>query len=185
MKILLSVIFTLIAIAVVGVIIIFSGIYNVSALNPEPGVSRWVLETTMDNSVEHHSSDIKVPNLDDPSMIEMGLSHYKEMCESCHQGPGVEESELSKGLNPQAPNLYKHGKNMDPKEIFWITKNGIKMTGMPAWGRTHSDYKIWAITAAVKKLYSVSKTKYSSIKVEEDESSSEEQENKTETKIRY
>ncbi len=34
----------------------------------------------------------------------------------------------------------------DTTEAFWIIKNGIKMTSMPAFGPTHSDQKIWAIT---------------------------------------
>ena len=34
----------------------------------------------------------------------------------------------------------------DPDESFWIIKNGIKMTSMPAYGPTHTDQKIWAMT---------------------------------------
>ena len=168
MKIILSVIFTLLGLCLLGIIFIFSGIYNVSAMNPDTGIKKWVLETTSDNSVEHHAKDIRVPNLDEPSMVKMGLSHYKEMCESCHRGPGTEETELAKGLNPPAPNLAE-GTDLGPREIFWIVKNGIKMTGMPAWGKTHSDYKIWAITAAVKKLNDIPIKVYNSIPIEEDE----------------
>ncbi len=180
MKILLSVVFTLVALFVAGLIIMFSGIYNVSALNSEPGITKWVLETTSDNSVEHYSKDITVPNLDDPSMIKMGLSHYKEMCEKCHGGPGIEKTELAKGLNPPAPSFAK-GTDLDPKEIFWITKNGIKMTGMPAWGKTHSKYKIWAITAAVIKLNDIPINVYNSIPIEEDATADSTE--KTDTKV--
>ena len=49
---------------------------------------------------------------------------------------------------------------MDPREIFWVTKYGIKMTGMPAWGKTHSDKKIWAIVTFVKKLPNMSAEEY-------------------------
>ena len=100
MKILLTVLFTLLGLIVLSIIFIFSGIYDVSAMKPDTGIKKWVLETTSDNSVEHYSKDIRVPNLDDPNMVKMGLSHYKEMCESCHRGPGTEETELAKGLNP-------------------------------------------------------------------------------------
>ena len=44
--------------------------------------------------------------------------------------------------------------------MFWVTKNGIEMTGMPAWGKTHSDEKIWAIVAFVKKLPSLTIQQY-------------------------
>jgi mono/diheme cytochrome c family protein len=183
MKILLTVLFTILGFIVLGIIFIYSGLYNVSAMNQDKGIIKWVLETTSDKSVDHHSDDITVPNLNDSAKIEMGLSHYKEMCEGCHRGPGTEETELAKGLNPPAPNLYKYGKYMNPKHLFWVTKNGIKMTGMPAWGKTHSDDKIWAIVAAVKKLNSISPEKYNSIKTEDEES--EENTKTDEPKLRY
>ena len=43
------------------------------------------------------------------------------------------------------------------------------MTGMPAWGKTHSDAKIWAITAAVKKLPELTSAKYDSLGNEDDD----------------
>ena len=80
--------------------------------------------------------------------------------------PGKEESELSKGLNPHAPYLVKSVKGMDPKELFWVTKNGIKMTGMPAWGKTYSDEKIWAMVAFMKKLPDISAEEYKKMESE-------------------
>jgi len=169
MKIFLSVATTLVAIIVIGLIFIFSGAYNVSAMEPDSGLVHWVLESTSDNSVDARAKDIQVPNLENPEMIKEGLSHYKEMCEDCHRAPGKDETELAKGLNPDAPNLYKWGFKMKPAKLFWVTKNGIKMTGMPAWGKTHSDEKIWAIVAAVKKLHNVTPAEYDSVKVEEED----------------
>lgn len=140
--------------------------YNVSAMHPDNGLIAKMLDITSDHSVERRAADIKVPNLNDPVLINEGLSHYKEMCQSCHNAPGHDETELAKGLNPDAPNLYKWGYKMNPAHVFWVTKNGIKMTGMPAWGKTHSDQKIWAIVAAVKKLHDISPAQYDSVKVE-------------------
>ena len=94
MKIILSIIFTIIGLGILGVIFIYSGIYNVSAANKENGLMTWVLSTTSDNSVEHHAEGIKVPDLNNPAMIKEGFAHDKEMCQSCHGGPGKEETEL-------------------------------------------------------------------------------------------
>lgn len=168
-NILLSIMVTAVVIIIAGLIFIFSGVYNVSAMEPDHGIIKWVLETTSDRSVDARAKDIKVPNLENPKMIEEGLSHYKEMCESCHRAPGKDESELARGLNPDAPDLVKFGYRIPAEKLFWVTKNGIKMTGMPAWGKTHSDDKIWAIVAAVKKLNTISPEKYDSVKVEEDD----------------
>ena len=168
-KIISSVVLTLVGLVILGLIFIFTGVYNVSAMEQDAGIIHWVLETTSDRSVDVRSGNIKVPDLENPAMIKMGLSHYKEMCAECHRAPGKDETELAKGLNPHAPNLYKWGYRMNPAKLFWVTKNGIKMTGMPAWGKTHSDDKIWAIVAAVKKLHDVTPAEYDSLKVEEDE----------------
>jgi len=159
-KIILSVVLTLVVLIAALLVFIYSGWYDVSAMNEESGISKWVLETTMDNSVESRSKNISIPYLNDSLMIKEGFEHYSEMCVSCHGAPGKEETELSKGLNPSAPYLPEDVKDMDPREIFWITKYGIKMTGMPAWGKTHSDDKIWALVTFVKKLPNMSVEEY-------------------------
>ena len=152
MKILVSVLSTLIVLIIVCLIFIYSGWYEVSASSEESGMIEWVLNTTKNNSIESRIDDISVPDLNDSIRIKEGFEHYNEMCVSCHGAPGKEESELSKGLNPPAPYLVEEAEEKDPRELFWVTKNGIKMTGMPAWGKTHSDDKIWAIVAFMKKL---------------------------------
>lgn len=163
MKTVLIIISTIIGLLLLSIIFIYTGWYNVSAMNQETGITEWYLNTARENSVEYRSKNINIPNLNDSSLIELGFAHYKEMCQSCHGTPGKEETELAKGLNPPAPNLIKHAQEMNPQEIFWITKNGIKMTGMPAWGKTHSDHKIWAIVAAVKKLPGFTAAEYDSL----------------------
>jgi mono/diheme cytochrome c family protein len=166
MKILIGVLLTLVILIVGSIIFIYSGLYDVSAFNQDRGIMRWVLNTTSDKSVEHYSKDISVPNLTDPLMIKEGFEHYNEMCESCHGAPGKGESDLAKGLNPHAPHLVRSARHMSPQELFWETKNGIKMTGMPAWGKTHSDEKIWAMVAFMKKLPDISAEEYKKMESE-------------------
>lgn len=160
MKILLSIILTLVALVLIFLVFIYSGWFNVSAMKQETGIAKWIFNTTMENSVEKRIEDIKVPNLDDLSNLREGFENYNEMCVSCHGAPGKEETELAKGLNPPAPDLAEHAKEMSPQELFWVTKNGIRMTGMPAWGKTHSDEKIWAMVAFMKQLPNITKEEY-------------------------
>ncbi len=112
----------------------------------------WVLGTTADNSVEHHAAGIPVsPTYTSPDLAE-GYEHYNEMCVMCHGAPGVKAGDLSQGLNPSPPDLVESVTDMSPSEVFWVTKNGIKMTGMPGFGPTHDDRKLWDLTAFVKRL---------------------------------
>lgn len=160
MKILSGAFITVLTLLVIFLLFIYSGWYNVSANEQENWIMKWILNTTKDRSIEFRSKDITVSDLNDSSMLKEGFEHYNEMCVSCHGAPGLEETEVSVGLNPTAPYLVKVAKEIDPKELFWITKNGIKMTGMPAWGKTHSDEKIWAIVAFVKKLPNLTAEEY-------------------------
>ena len=165
MKILITVFSTLAGLLLLGLIVMYSGLINVSAIEPSSGLTKWVLSTTMDRSVDVRGEDLKAPDLDNEDMIREGGEHYVKMCQVCHGAPGVEDTELAKGLEPFAPHLYKR-KNSNPGEDFWVTKNGIMMTSMPAWGRTHSDEKIWEIVAFLKKLPQMNADEYSKFSAE-------------------
>jgi len=163
MKFIGGVVATILIIIIIGLIIIYSGWYDVSAANKPTGFERWLFGTTMDNSVEKHSEDLAAPNLESPDKIKEGFVHYNEMCLECHGAPGENESELEKGLNPKPPDLSNSAQDMSPEELFWVIKNGIKMTGMPAWGKTHSDDKIWSIVAFIEKLPGMTGVQYDSL----------------------
>ncbi len=163
MKFFSGILFTLGVIIIIGLLAVYSGWYNVSAVNRPSGFENWLLGTTMDNSVLSHSNDIEVPDLKSHEMIEAGFAHYNEMCAGCHGAPGRKQTELSKGLNPPAPDLSESVQDMTPQALFWVTKNGIKMTGMPAWGLTHSDDKIWLMVAFIEKLPGMTGSEYDSL----------------------
>jgi len=130
----------------------YSGVINVAATNPHNPITAYILGTTMDNSVRAHAQRITVPPLDDERTFMDGFRHYREMCVGCHLAPGVKSSEIRKGLMPEPPKLQEVVEEWKPNELFWVIKNGVKMTGMPAWGPTHSDEKIWAMVAFLEKL---------------------------------
>ncbi len=107
--------------------------------------------------------------VDDPppftvDKIRNGFEHYDEMCTACHGGPGIERNEIGKGLNPQAPNLSDAVKDWTPRQLFWIIKHGVKMTGMPSFGVTHNDDEVWSIVAFVEKLPEMSSEQYQQMK---------------------
>ncbi|MGQ0430519.1 MAG: c-type cytochrome, partial [Gammaproteobacteria bacterium] len=85
--------------------------------------------------------------------------NYDAMCAGCHLTPGVEESELSAGLNPAPPSLARHPID-DPAQAFWTIKHGVKMTGMPAWGRHMEDPHIWGLVAFLRQLPSMTPESY-------------------------
>ncbi len=160
MKIIGGMIIILIIEALVALGIIYSGHYNVSALHPDSGVVFWVLDTTRERSVKAHAAKVQVPVNFAALSSKKGFVHYNSMCIICHGAPGVKASEINKGLNPRPPDLREAGAEGAPNELFWIVKNGIKMTGMPAFGPTHTDEQIWFIVAFLKKLPGISAQQY-------------------------
>ena len=83
------------------------------------------------------------------------------MCAQCHLAPGVDKSELYEGLYPQPPVFHKADHSTHkPEETFWIIKNGLKMTGMPAWGIYNSDEQIWDMVAVLSKIRDMTPEQY-------------------------
>lgn len=161
MKYILTIAGTLLALIAAGLIYIYSGTFNPAANAPHKHMTLWIINKTRSKSIRKRVKEIQVPDLSDTSILRTGFIHYNEMCVTCHGAPGIEKSEAAEGLYPRAPLIYKFASKMKPAGTFWIIKNGIKMTGMPAMSVTHSDDKIWAMTAFItEKLGNMSTEEY-------------------------
>ena len=156
-----SIIGVIVVLGILGILFIYSGIYNVAANYPDTALAAWVFSTTMDHSVQHHAASIKTPALDDPAMVEAGFGHYRRMCAGCHGAPGIHK--MARGFNPDPPELTEAAGDWKPNELFWIVKNGVRMSGMPAWGVSQSDDKIWEIVAFARKLPSMKPAEYQAL----------------------
>lgn len=152
----------LILLIVIAAIIIYGGFYPIAASEPDPGGVGWVLGATMDHAVERESAGLKPPALS-AADIQEGGSHFKGMCQQCHGGPGAPREPFAQGLNPQPPNLAESTDDMSLGQVFWIAKHGIKMTAMPAFGKTDSDEELWKIAAFVKQMSKVAPQQYAAI----------------------
>lgn len=134
-----------------AVAFIYSGVFNVAADEPHSRPIYWVAEKTRERSIAARAKDIEVPRLDDADLINSGGADYNEMCTGCHLKPGMKDSELRTAMYPQPPDLTQVHR-ADPAQTFWIIKHGIKMSGMPAWGATHDDQRMWAMVAFLQQL---------------------------------
>ncbi len=149
-----------------GLGLVFSGVINVAATNPHSPLVYWILDNASDHSIRYHAKGITAPPVNSHKMVLAGLQHYREMCVRCHLAPGIQSSEIRKGLMPKPPKLQEAAADWTPAELFWVIKNGIKMTGMPAWGATHSDEKIWQLVAFVKTLSKMTPMQYKAMAAE-------------------
>ncbi len=144
--------FWLIVILLVAAYLVMrSGVFYVGADRSDSAPVRWFLSTMSDKSVERHARGIKAPTLT-AEMANEGARHHPHDCAVCHGEPGAEKSEIARGLNPEPPDLADSAKELSAEELFWVTKHGLRMTGMPAWGSPGNDEELWAHVAFIKQL---------------------------------
>jgi mono/diheme cytochrome c family protein len=139
---------------------VWSGIYDIGAdsIHSRPVYS--MLQTLRERSITAHAGKLQPPaNLNDMALIRQGAGNYDAMCTGCHLGPGIEPTELSRGLYPAPPNLSKAGEFV-PSHHFWVIKHGIKASGMPAWGKSMGDEYIWGIVAFLQQLPKLDAARY-------------------------
>jgi mono/diheme cytochrome c family protein len=161
MKTLRTVLITLAVLAAIALAACYGGLFNMAGDDHHWGMTARVIETMRDRNVARQARDVVVPkNLADEKLVASGASEYAEMCTGCHLAPGMKDTEMRKGLYPMPPNLAQPGALRPAAEQFWIVKHGLKMTGMPAWGLTHGDERIWSMVAFLRKLPSLSPGQY-------------------------
>lgn len=148
------------AMLVGAIAFVFWGVYDVSAVQQHTPPVYHTLDAALKRSISRRAATIEVPPLGGKAMILRGFHIFREHCVQCHGAPGVARDDIGKGLTPLPANLVHTARNWSPAEIFWTIKNGIKMTGMPAWRFKYSDDEIWSIVAFMRQLPTLSPVEY-------------------------
>lgn len=143
-------------------VLVWSGSYNVAATVPHWKITHWFLEKVREQSIAAHSQGISLPPLTEQKLIHIGFKNYHAMCQFCHGAPGYSRTEIAQGLYPSPPELTSGNvlKEQNNAELYWVIKNGIKMTGMPAFGPTHTEDELWGIVAFVNTLPTLKAEEY-------------------------
>ena len=152
-----------------AVLVIGTGAFNTAAARPPGGFEKAVARMVLNRSVSRRAPKTANP-LSGPDAVRAGLAHYREMCVFCHGAPGVDASEAGDGLNPPAPDLTLPGvQARTDGELFWIVQQGIRMTGMPAFGPSHKDQEIWKIVAFLRHLPEITRDEQAALKLNREE----------------
>ena len=143
-----------IVVLAVLLIVIAAMRFNLSAL-PEPGRFETRLADLSKDFLIRRASDHGIPPrpLDVKASIVNGGSHYGLDCSVCHSDDGRGQTPLGEGLYPRVSDLTsKRVQNYSDQELFWIIQNGIRLTGMPAFGQVESPDHIWDLVNYVRTL---------------------------------
>jgi len=79
-------------------------------------------------------------------MAILGASHYDSACRFCHGTPGEECNATVQSMEPLPPPINEAVTQWSAAELGWITREGVKMTGMPALASSR-DEEIWSVVA--------------------------------------
>jgi mono/diheme cytochrome c family protein len=134
-------------------VFLYLGLFPIAATSPADLIENLAPELR-DRAIARQARSIRaVPGKPGAESIARGLVEYRESCMPCHGAPDGSAAEFSQGLNPGPPPLEIEKVQKRPEaELFWIVKNGIRMTGMPAFGLNHSDEEIGDIVRFLRHL---------------------------------
>lgn len=88
-------------------------------------------------------------------LLAQGRAHFADHCASCHANDGSGNTEIGRGLYPKAPDMRSsETQSLTDGEIFSIIRNGIRLTGMPAFGSgaPEADAGTWELVHFIRHL---------------------------------
>ncbi len=146
---------TLFFLAATGALLALSQL-NLSAIS-EPGrTESYVAVRAKRLLVRWNSHDVRPPTSSrSPVTIAEGDKLYGAECAACHGLDGSTPTDAGRWMYPRAADLASaQVQQYSDTELFWIVKNGIRLSGMPAFGRVESDEHIWALVQYLRSLRS-------------------------------
>jgi mono/diheme cytochrome c family protein len=148
--------------AMIGVGVVVIGV--VLALILRRGLSAraepTLLETAIARGVRHLATPSSMHDARNPVPLSSGVlaearAHWADHCATCHANDGSGNTEIGRGLYPKTPDMRQpRTQELTDGELFSIIKNGVRLTGMPAWGDPagHDDADNWKLVHFIRHL---------------------------------
>jgi len=120
------------------------------------------VETALARTMRHlavpasaRTAENPVPGSDE--VLSEAMAHFADHCASCHGNDGRGQTEIGRNLYPPAPDMTTTTQRLSDGEIFWVINNGVRLTGMPAWGddSPESDRETWELVRFIRHLPSI------------------------------
>jgi mono/diheme cytochrome c family protein len=94
------------------------------------------------------------PIPDSKEVLEEAMAHWADHCAVCHSNDGSGQMQMGHQMYPHAPDMRKEEtQKLTDGELFYIIENGIRLTGMPAWGGTKAGKEAsWKLVRFIRHL---------------------------------
>jgi mono/diheme cytochrome c family protein len=119
---------------------------------PSP-VESYVARTARKLAVPSKAKREKNPFPPSPELIGEARAHFADHCAICHANSGSGNTEIGRNLYPKAPDMrLPQTQNLTDGELYYTIHNGIRLTGMPAWGTDEKDEDSWKLVLFIRHL---------------------------------
>lgn len=140
---------------VLVVTFIWIGTRGISA-RAEPGAIETAVARTMRRlAIPRGDRNRQNPVQPTPEVVAAGMAHYADHCAACHANDGSGETQVGLGLYPRPPDMRQSAtQSLTDGELFYIIENGVRLTGMPAWGtgKPEAAEETWHLVHFIRHL---------------------------------
>src|SRR6266496_1210046 len=135
-----SILFGILALVCVAVAFEATHLGGFSTRAQPSAVERVVARTSRRLAVPSGERRARNPIPFSPEVWAESRAHFSDHCASCHANDGSGQTEVGQNLYPKAPDMrLADTQTLTDGELYWIIENGVRLTGMPAWGRGGGD----------------------------------------------
>ena len=138
-------------IAIVGVTMIRHGF---SARESPSRIEIFVARSARSMAVTVRAKRMKNPLPNTAENLAQARAHWADHCAICHANNGGGNTTIGKNLYPKAPDMRQpRTQNMTDGELYYTIQNGIRLSGMPAWGQAgENDEDSWKLVHFIRHL---------------------------------
>ena len=116
---------------------------------------RWLARLARAAAIPADAKSRTNPVANTPEVLAEARAHWADHCASCHANDGGGDTQVGRSLYPPAPDMRLAAtQQMTDGELFFIIQNGIRLTGMPAWGggSGHDEKDSWMLVHFIRHL---------------------------------
>ena len=127
-----------------------------SARDNPSAIEKLVATIARQMAVPSQYGELRNPLPASSDNLHAGMEHFADHCATCHANDGSGDTSFGKGLYPKPPDMRKAGtQTKSDGEIYYTIENGIRLSGMPAFGEEHSkagDMETWSLVLFIRHL---------------------------------
>jgi len=126
-----------------------------SARQPPTPLERWLARQARTAAMPVEAKARANPITPTPEVLAEARAHWADHCASCHSNDGSGDALMGRNMVPSAPDMRRPDtQRLTDGELFYIIQNGVRLTGMPAWGggSARDEEDSWKLVHFIRRL---------------------------------